>query len=142
MSPPTNAEVIPDHTSDDLVMEGESSEDEGDHAPKRTPYRIPETVVSLTMLPIVIKVTVAVCKPNKLAMWEVLKVITVAIVPNWNACCSLYKGEGGGGGSMPACDKRTSRHLEAVYHAFPREHIRRLACLTILHHLILALGID
>ena len=45
-----------------------------------------------------------------------------------------------GGGGEPTCDKRTSRHLEAVYHAFPREHTRRLACLTILHHLILALG--
>jgi hypothetical protein len=37
MSRPTNAEIIPDHTRDDLVMEpryGESSDDEGDHAPK------------------------------------------------------------------------------------------------------------
>jgi hypothetical protein len=48
MSPPTNAEIIPEHTNDDLVMEGESSEDEGDHAPKHTPYRIPETAISLT----------------------------------------------------------------------------------------------
>jgi hypothetical protein len=36
MSPPTHAENIPDHTNDDLVMEGESSEDEGGHAPKNT----------------------------------------------------------------------------------------------------------
>jgi hypothetical protein len=34
MSPPTDAEIIPDHTNDDLVMEGESSEDEAAHAPK------------------------------------------------------------------------------------------------------------
>jgi hypothetical protein len=35
MSSLINAKVsIPDHTSDDIVMEGEFSEDEGDHAPK------------------------------------------------------------------------------------------------------------
>ena len=51
MSQPTNAESIPDHTNDDLLMEpryGESSDDEGDHAPRKTPYRIPETAISLT----------------------------------------------------------------------------------------------
>jgi hypothetical protein len=67
--------------------------------------------------------------------------IHVATMLNWTACCSIYNGEGGG---EPTCDKRTSRHLEVVYPAFPREHARRLACLTILHHLqlpqILALG--
>jgi hypothetical protein len=35
MSPPTSAEIILDPTSDNLVMEGESSEDEGDHSPKK-----------------------------------------------------------------------------------------------------------
>jgi hypothetical protein len=67
MSRPTNAEIIPEYTSDDLVMEpryGESSDDEGDHAPKKLPYRIPEMAISLTMLPHVLKITVAVCKPN------------------------------------------------------------------------------
>jgi hypothetical protein len=34
MSPPTNAEIILDHTSDDLVMAGESPEDESDNSPK------------------------------------------------------------------------------------------------------------
>jgi hypothetical protein len=92
MSPPTNADIIPGRTSDDLVMEGESSEDEGDHAPKnivsdpRDGY-----LLDVAMLPHVLKVTVAACKPNILAMWEVLKMITVAIMPNRNACCSLYK---------------------------------------------------
>jgi hypothetical protein len=73
MSPPTNAEIIPEHTSDDLVMEGESSEDEGDHAPKNT---VPDPrdgyLLDAAMLPPVLKVTVAVCKPNISAMWEVL----------------------------------------------------------------------
>jgi hypothetical protein len=32
------------------------------------------------MLPPVLKVTVAVCNPNILAMWEVLRIITVAIM--------------------------------------------------------------
>jgi hypothetical protein len=35
MSLPTNTEIIPGHNRDDLVMEGEASEDEGDHAPKK-----------------------------------------------------------------------------------------------------------
>jgi hypothetical protein len=48
MSPPTNAKNTPDHTSDDLVIEGESFEHEGDRAPKITPHRIPETAISLT----------------------------------------------------------------------------------------------
>jgi hypothetical protein len=48
MSPPTNAKIISDYTSYDLVMEGESSEDEGEHAPKQTPYRIPETSITMT----------------------------------------------------------------------------------------------
>jgi hypothetical protein len=48
MTSPTNAKIIPDHTNDDLVMEGESSEDEGGHGPKTAPYRIPETAISLT----------------------------------------------------------------------------------------------
>jgi hypothetical protein len=94
--------------------------------------------ISLTMLPHVLKITVAVCKPNIWMMWEVLKMMTVAIMPNWNACRSIYNGEGGGEHTR---GKQTSRHLEAVYHAFPREHTRWIACLiTILHHLILALG--
>jgi hypothetical protein len=50
----------------------------------------------VAMLPHVLKITVAICKPNILAMWEVLKMITMAIMPNWNACCSIYNGEGGG----------------------------------------------
>jgi hypothetical protein len=100
MSRPTNAEIIPDHTSDDLVMEpryGGSSDDEGDHAPKNTVSDPRDGyLLDVAMLPHVLKVTVAVCNRNILAMWEVLRMITVAIMPNWNACCSIYNGEGAG----------------------------------------------
>jgi hypothetical protein len=48
MSPPTNAEIIHDHTNDDLGMEGESSEAEGDHAPPQKTHWIPETSICMT----------------------------------------------------------------------------------------------
>jgi hypothetical protein len=67
MSPPTNAEIIPDHTSDDIVMDGESSEDEGDHSPKHTVSN-PRDVYfhDVAMFPHVLKVTVSVCELNTL----------------------------------------------------------------------------
>jgi hypothetical protein len=73
MSPPTNAEFIPGHTSDDLVMEGESFEYEGDHSPKYT-VSDPRDVYlhNVAMLPLVLKVTIAICETNVLASWEVL----------------------------------------------------------------------
>jgi hypothetical protein len=97
MSPPTNAEINPAHNSDDVVMEGEYIEDEDDHAPKNN--RVVSRDVYLrddvVMLLHVLKVTVAVCEPNILAKWEGLKMISVPIMPNWNACYSIYDGEGG-----------------------------------------------
>jgi hypothetical protein len=38
------------------------------------------------------------CKPNILARWEVLKMIIMAIISNWNACYSIHNGESGEGG--------------------------------------------
>jgi hypothetical protein len=64
-------------------MEGESSEEESDHAPKNTVSDFRDGyLLDAAMLPHVLKVTVAVCKPNILAMWEVLKMIIVPIMPN------------------------------------------------------------
>jgi hypothetical protein len=48
------------------------------------------------MLPPMLKVAVAVRKPNILAMWEVFKMIIVPIMPHWNTCFSICNGEGGG----------------------------------------------
>jgi hypothetical protein len=69
MSRPTNAEIISDHTSDDLVMEpryDESSDDEGDHAQKKNTVSDPrdDYLLDVAMLPLGLKVTVTVCNPN------------------------------------------------------------------------------